>query len=215
METRTDGILPALDYLDRARSYEEGNIDLPQLGKRVVVIGGGNVALDAAVIAKRLGSEQVIVLYRRSKDEMPGWESEYLEATALGVEFRWLSAVNSVNVKMGKLQSVNVQRMKFAQTQEDSRRWVEPDVDYPDYELPCDSLIYALGQTLDASIAEHLGIETPDKNGIQVDISTYRTNNPKVFAAGEAVSGGATIVFSMSQGMAAGRSIGKWLLEGK
>src|ERR1035437_4973633 len=81
METRTDSILPALDYLDRARKYEEGTVDLPQLGKRVVVIGGGNVALDAAVIAKRLGSEQVIVLYRRSKDEMPGWESEYLEAS--------------------------------------------------------------------------------------------------------------------------------------
>lgn len=215
MEIPADGIFSAMDYLDLARKYEEGTIDLPKLGKRVVVIGGGNVALDAAVLAKRLGSEQVIVLYRRSKDEMPGWESEYLEATELGVEFRWLSSVISVTIKIGKLQSVNVQQMRFTETQRDGRRGIEPDLEFPNYALPCDSLIYALGQTLDASIADHFGIEALNKSGIQVDLSTYHTNIPKVFAAGEVVSGGATIVYSMSQGMAAGRSIGRWLLEDK
>jgi glutamate synthase (NADPH/NADH) small chain len=215
MQKAVAGIQPALDFLDRARKYEGGTVNLPQLGKRVVVIGAGNVALDAAVLAKRLGSEQVIVLYRRSKEEMPGWESEHLEATSLGVEFRWLSTVDSVTVKKGKLQSVIVQQMKFTQTQEGGRKWVEPDLEFPKYEIPCDSLIYALGQEFDSSIADHFGFEILDKQGIQVDLSTYRTNIPKVFAAGEVVSGGATIVYSMSQGMAAGRSIGNWLLEGK
>jgi glutamate synthase (NADPH/NADH) small chain len=213
MESEVDDIIPALDFLDWTRKYEQGIGDPPQLGKRVVVIGGGNVALDAAVVAKRLGSERVIVLYRRFKNEMPGWESEYLEATNLGVEFRWMSIVNSVKVKMKKLQSINVQRMKFTQTQEDGRRWVEPNLDYPIYEIPCDTLIYALGQKLDPSIADCFGIETSEMLGIQVDPSTFQTNVPKVFAAGEAISGGATIVYSMSQGMSAGRSIGKWLLE--
>jgi dihydropyrimidine dehydrogenase (NAD+) subunit PreT len=215
MEGPVDGIVPALEYLDWARKYEEGTADLPQLGKRVIVIGGGNVALDAAVVAKRLGSQQVIVLYRRDKNEMPGWESEYLEATSLGVEFRWLSSVDSATIEMQKLHSVNVQPMKFTETEEGGRRWVEPDLELATYALPCVSLIYALGQKLDVSIADHFAVGTLDGREIQVDPSTYHTNIPKVFAAGEAVSGGATIVYSMSQGMAAGRSIGKWLSEGK
>ena len=86
---------------------------------------------------------------------MPGWESEYFEATQLGVEFRWLSVVNSLKIDEGKMQSVCVQRMKFTQTMEGGRKWVEPDPDYPEYELCCDTLIYALGQKLDPSIADH------------------------------------------------------------
>ena len=70
----------------------------------VVIIGGGNVALDAAVVAKRSGAREVIVLYRRSRDEMPGWESEYLEATRLGVEFRWLSTLAVIEQNDGKVQ---------------------------------------------------------------------------------------------------------------
>jgi len=214
MENGVEGILSALDYLEHARKYEEGVADLPQLGNQVVVIGGGNVALDAAILAKRLGSEQVIVLYRRSKDEMPGWESEYLEAASLGVEFRWLSSVNAVTIEKKKLQSVTVQRMKFTKSQKGGRRWVEPDLEVPIYQFPCDSLIYALGQELDLAISDYLGIKTLDKQKIQVDPSSFQTSVPKIFAAGEAVSGGSTIVYSMSQGMTAGRSIGRWLLEG-
>ena len=214
MDKEAEGILSALGYLEHARKYEEGRADLPQLGNQVIVIGGGNVALDAAILAKRLGSEQVIVLYRRSRDEMPGWESEYLEAARLGVEFRWLSSVNAVTIKKKKLQSVTVQRMKFTQNKKGGRRWVERNEAVPTYQLSCDSLIYALGQELDSSVADYFGVETLDKQRIQVDHSSFQTNVPKIFAAGEAVSGGSTIVDSMSQGMAAGRSIGRWLLEG-
>ena len=215
MDGPVEGIVPALEVLDRARKYEAGAADLPPLGKRVVVIGGGNVALDAAVVAKRLGAEQVIVLYRRFKHELPGWESEYLEATNLGVEFRWLSSVSAVTVKQKELQSVQVQPMRFTQSQQGGRRWVEPDPERPSYELPCDALIYALGQKLDAAIAEDFGIGARDASEIHVDPATFHTSLPKVFAAGEAVSGGATIVYSMSQGMAAGRAIARWLLEGQ
>ena len=85
------GVFSALPVLEAARSGR-----LTGLGQRVIVVGGGNVALDAAVVAKRTGAEQVILLYRRGKTEMPGWESEYLEACELGVEFRWLSVVDKI-----------------------------------------------------------------------------------------------------------------------
>ena len=174
------------------------------------MVGGGNVALDAAVVAKRLGAEQVLVIYRRSKDEMPGWESEYLEACSLGVEFRWLSVIDEIIVVQGQLQAVKISQMRFVSASLGGRRWVEPDPEIPPYTLPCDTLIFALGQTLEDGIQEVLGIES-DTPLLIVKEGSFQTPIPGLFAAGEAVSGGSTIVASMSAGMAAAREIDQFL----
>lgn len=206
-----NGVYSALDYLDKARHAAKYQEDPPGLGQVVVIVGGGNVALDAAVMAKNLGAERVIVLYRRSKKEMPGWESEYLEAAKLGVEFRWLSVIKQILSVNGRVKAVEVQSMCFNGEDVDGRRKVEPLIDIPTYQLLCDSVVLALGQVIDQSLMEDFGISFTEQITIPVSQITYQTENPKIFAGGEAVSGGTNIVNSLSQGMSAGRAIHKWL----
>ena len=207
------GVHSAMDYLEQARQNAKDELAPPDLGEQVIVIGGGNVALDAAVMAKRSGAERVIVLYRRTKDQMPGWESEYLEAASLGVEFRWLSVVTQINSVQDDIQSVDVQTMKLTARASDGRRGVAPADAVPTYNLLCDSVIMALGQALDATLLDHFGIEAAKDGTIATDPSTFQTTAAKIFAGGEAATGGATIVYSLNQGMRAGQAIDKWLQE--
>ncbi|MDO9088278.1 MAG: FAD-dependent oxidoreductase [Anaerolineaceae bacterium] len=204
------GVYAALEFLQQARSAAFGDGTPPQLGKRVLVVGGGNVALDAAVVAKRLGAEQVLVVYRRSKEEMPGWESEYLEACSLGVEFRWLSVIDEIITNQDQLQAVKISQMRFVSASLGGRRWVEHDSEIPVYTLHCDTLIFALGQTLEEGIQEVMGLQ---KNAplLPVNEGSFQTPRPGLFSAGEAVSGGSTIVACMSAGMKAAREIAQYL----
>ncbi len=209
------GVSSALGFLQQARAAALAGSTEPALGNCVVIVGGGNVAVDAAVAAKRMGVERVIVLYRRTLEEMPAWPSEYLEATALGVEFRWLTTAKSVRTFNGRIDAVEVQPMRRTPAQQAGRRGVGPDVQSPCYDLPCDSLLLALGQSLDTTLLGGLGVAVSTAGRIAVDGATFRTNHPKVFAAGEAVTGGSTVVGSLAQGMAAGRAIGRWLSDPK
>jgi glutamate synthase (NADPH/NADH) small chain len=204
-----DRVSAALPVLESARALAPDD-DRRFAGKTVVVVGGGNVALDAAVVARRRGAAQVIVLYRRGKAEMPGWESEYLEACALGVEFRWLSVVDEVISQDRQLRGVRVGRTRYVSAQAGGRTWVEADPSQPAYPQPCDLLITALGQQFNAKLAESLGLATA-RGLLQTTTGTCQTSNPKVFAAGEAVSGGSTIVACLSAGIRAGREIHQWL----
>ncbi|HZW03234.1 MAG TPA: FAD-dependent oxidoreductase, partial [Anaerolineaceae bacterium] len=207
------GVFSALDLLTAARPVQHGEKGLSFCGKTVVVVGGGNVALDAAVVSKRLGAAQVIVLYRRGKDEMPAWESEYLEACSLGVEFRWLSVVQQVLCQAGRAASVQVGRTRYVKEATGDRRWVEADPAQPVYEQRCDIVVLALGQRLDADFLPAFGL--PAGEGLlAVELGSFQTRRPGVFAGGEAVSGGATIVACVSAGMAAGREIHAWLAAG-
>lgn len=208
--TQSSGVYSALDFLQKARLATLGDGTPPQLGKRVLVVGGGNVALDAAVVAKHLGAEQVLVIYRRSKDEMPGWESEYLEACSLGVEFHWLSVIDEILTGQGHLHAVKIGQMRFVSSHMGGRRWVERDPAIAPYTLPCDTLIFALGQTLEEGIQKLLGLEG-DSTLLPLLEESFQTPIPGLFAAGEAVSGGSTIVACMSAGMAAAREIAQFL----
>lgn len=210
--TQSTGVYSALDFLQKDRLAALGYRTPPQLGKRVLVVGGGNVALDSAVVAKRSGAEQVLVIYRRSKDEMTGWESEYLEACSLGVEFRWLSVIDEIITYQDQLQAVKIGQMRFVSTHLGGRRWVERDSAIAPYTLPCDTLIFALGQTLEEGIQEILGFKG-DSTLLPLVEGSFQTPVPGLFAAGEAVSGGSTIVACMSAGMAAAREIAQFLLS--
>ena len=90
---------------------------------------------------------------------MPGWESEYLEACSLGVEFRWLSVIDEIMTNQDQLQAVKIGQMRFVSASLGGRRWVEQDSEIPVYTLPCDTLIFALGQTLEEGIQEVLGLQ--------------------------------------------------------
>ncbi len=204
------GLYSALDFLARARGGEPVST-----GKRVAVVGAGNVAMDAAVVARRLGAEQVMVLYRRGLTEMPAWESEYLEACQLGVEFRWLSVVEHIHTEVSdggglRVSGVDIARTRYSKDKMSGRRGVEPDPQQPAYLQPCDAIIFALGQAPDERNAGLFGAAVAG-GLIAVEPGSGRTSNPKVFAAGEAVTGGSTVVASMSAGMAAGRAIHAFL----
>jgi glutamate synthase (NADPH) small chain len=209
-ELKIEGVSSAMDYLDDVRCADIKNENPPDLGQQVIIVGGGNVALDAAVMAKRHGADRVIVLYRRSNEEMPGWESEYLEAARLGVEFRWLSTIKEFVVADNKLFSIDVETMRFSRTSSNGRRRVEPAADIPIYNLKCDSVVLALGQFLDNAILDHFDLPQPEFGQIPIN-TNYQTENPKIFAGGEVANGGGTIVSSLSQGMTAGKSIHEWL----
>jgi dihydropyrimidine dehydrogenase (NAD+) subunit PreT len=212
-DSSQSGVRPAMDLLSDARLYAQGEIKKPGIGEMVVVIGGGNVALDAAIVAKKTGAERAIVLYRRSLEEMPAWRSEYLDATAQGVEFRWLSIVKQVVVENNQVRAIEVQPMRRTQTLQGRRRGVEPDPSALTYMMPCDMVLLALGQQLDKTWAEEAGISLTDQGSIDVDQTTHQTRRPGIFAGGEAVIGGATAVHCIADGMAAGLSIHSWLTE--
>lgn len=201
------GVESAIDYLAGARRHSKGSGERGATGKIVAVIGGGNVALDAAVVARRSGAERVIVLYRRTKEQLPGWESEYLEAAALGVEFRWLSIVEEVISTGRGIQSIRVASMRLGDKAADGRRRVDPDPEAGSYLLPCDQVIHALGQVLDPALASAFGLAVSPRGTIVVDPATHRAGQSKLFAGGECVSGGSSIVASMRQGMQAAQAI--------
>jgi glutamate synthase (NADPH/NADH) small chain len=210
--TDLPGVISALGSLRDARSHSRGQAPAPELGDVVVVIGGGNVAMDAAVMAKRLGVERVIVLYRRTLEEMTAWHSEYMEAADIGVEFRWLTTAIAIKGKQ-RVETIEIQPMRRTDIGADNRRKVEPDPEASIYEMACSTVILALGQALDSDLAESLGLTTTEDRVIVADPATYQTNRSKVFAAGEAITGGSTVVNSLAQGMAAGRAIHQLLSE--
>ncbi len=209
--TELSGVMQALGFLEQARMYAHGKSACPALGEVAVVVGGGNVALDAAVTARHLGTEQVIVLYRRTMEEMPAWPSEYVEAASVGVEFRWLSTVKAIQGDGGQVQAIEVQPMRRCEVLADGRRGVGPDTRASPYRLRCDSVLLALGQALDEDLATTLGLVLTAEGTIQVDPETFQTDHPKVFAAGEATAGASTVVASLARGLAAGQAIHRWL----
>jgi NADPH-dependent glutamate synthase beta subunit-like oxidoreductase len=198
-----EGMVDVLEFLGQARAGRS-----PVAADRtVVIIGGGNVALDAAVVARRAGAREVIIFYRRSHAEMPGWESEYLEAARLGVEFRWLSNIAVIEQTDGKVNAVQIQKMRLTNKSKGGRRWVEPDPDQALSRVPCQMVIPALGQLVERDWLAGLGLDlSPDGSPI-VDATTFQTSLPRVFAGGELISGGSTIVNSLHQGMQAGDSL--------
>jgi glutamate synthase (NADPH/NADH) small chain len=207
-----EGVKSVLPHLEQVRLHALGEAAAPALGETTVVVGGGNVAVDAALTAKQLGVERSIILYRRTLEEMPAWRDEYLEAVKLGVEFRWLTTVGAIRGENGRVRRVEVRPMRRVGVGPDGRRGVEPDPRADTYEIPCDSVILALGQRLDRALAESLELSVTKDGTIEVDPDSFQTSHPKVFAAGEVASGGSTVVRSLARGMEAGRKINQHLL---
>lgn len=181
-----------------------------EVGKRVVVIGGGNTAIDVAREAVRLGAEHVTLVYRRTRDEMPAYGFEVEEAEAEGVEFEWLAAPVEI-AGHGRVQRLRCSRMCLGEPGVDGRRRPEP-VEGGDFWLAADTVVAAIGQRPRAEVADWLdGVEL-EHGGLVVDSATGQTGNPFVFAGGDAVSGGASVVQAVAEGKRAARAIEEALL---
>lgn len=180
-------------------------------GREVIVVGGGNVAMDAARTARRLGSEHVTILYRRTRKEMPARAEETVHAEEEGVRFIYLAApVELRGDDEGWLRSMRCIRMELGEPDESGRRSPAP-IPGSEFELPCDTAIVAIGSRAHPLVPE----TTPDlkisrRGYIAID-DTGATSKPGVFAGGDIVTGAATVIEAMGAGRRAAESIHRYL----
>jgi len=185
-----------LDAIKMLRDTAEA--EPPQIGRRVVVYGGGNTAMDAARTARRLGATDAVVVYRRTKDRMPAHESEVADAEAEGVRMKWLSTI--ARADGGK---VLIERMRLDET-----GFPQPTGEYE--ELDADTVVLALGQEPDLTLLEGLpGVEI-DKGVVRVG-PNMMTGYPGVFAGGDMVPSDRTVTVAIGHGKLAARHIDAWL----
>lgn len=187
-------IMDAVSLLEDVELEDEK----PMLGRRVVIYGGGNTAIDAARTAKRLGAEEAVILYRRTRDKMPAHDSEVKEAEEEGIMMRWLSTVKQVDEG-----SITIEKMEL-----DENGFPQPTGEYE--ELGADSLVMALGQEADLSLIEDSpNIEIED--GVVKVNSQMMTGLKGVFAGGDMVPSERTVTVAIGHGKKAARYIDAYL----
>ena len=212
-----NGVVSANEFLTRAnlmRAYDEGYDTPIYVGKRVAVVGGGNVAMDAVRTAKRLGAEAAII-YRRSEAELPARREEVHHAKEEGIEFRMLTNPTRVlGTDNGWVRGLNCVEMELGEPDESGRR--SPVVkEGSDFELECDVVIMALGTSPNPLLKQTTaGLET-NRRGCIVADEAGATTRKGVFAGGDAVTGAATVILAMGAGRRAERAIDEYVRNGK
>jgi len=184
----------------------------PVVGDSVVVIGGGNTAVDVAREARRLGASRVLMLYRRTRSEMPAYPFEVHEAEGEGVEITFLTLPVRF-IGGDRVQAIECRRAELGEPEADGRR--RPyDVPGSEFVLPVDTVVKAIGQRPRAEFLSWIdGLEMRDGR-IAVDPESGQTGNPRFFAAGDACNGGATVVEAVREGKLAARGVHEWLDRG-
>jgi dihydropyrimidine dehydrogenase (NAD+) subunit PreT len=198
---QTSGVIDALRFIERYKTAADFEI-----GRRVVVIGGGNTAIDAANAARRLGADSVHLFYRRTEKEMPAFSFEYDHSKVEGVQFHWLAQPVAIVAREGRVAAVKFAITRLSEPDASGRRTAIP-VAGSEFDFPCDTVIPALGQSrLTDLLQATRGIEL--KNGaVLVDRATGRTGNPKYYAGGDCVNGGREVVDAVADGKRAARAI--------
>ncbi len=194
-EDQAQSVIDAVGFL---REVNLGNRKIP--GNQVIVIGGGNVAIDAARVAKRLGAEKVTVVYRRSEREMPAYPEEIKGAQEEGIEFSFLTAPVSIQSQDGQVTGFECIRTELGPPDASGRRRPTPVKD-SEFIIPCDAVIPAIGQKADVAWLENEpALTLTSRQTFKVDPDTYQTSIPHVFAGGDAVTGPATVVEAIAAG---------------
>ncbi len=201
-----EGVINAVDFL-RAIALGK-HVDV---GERVAVIGGGNTAIDAARTAKKLGAREVLILYRRSREEMPALPHEVELAEKDGIKFHFLVAPKQIIGEKGKVKAVECLRMRLGEPDESGRRRPIP-ISFSEHQYEVEMVIPALGQVAETWCLPQELI-SKDKRGppIQVDQLTMETSIPGVFAGGDIATGPASIIEAVGAGKRAAMSIHLYL----
>ncbi len=209
------GVYSANEFLTRVnlmKAYREDSTTPIQRAKRVVVVGGGNVAMDAARSALRLGAEKVYIVYRRSMEELPARREEVEHAIEEGVEFMLLNNPTEIlGDEKGFVAGVKCIRMELGAPDASGRR---SPVEIPDSEflLECDSVIMSIGTSPNPLIKSTTeGLEINRRGGIVVAEESGKTSLEGVYAGGDAVTGAATVILAMGAGKTAAKSIDEYL----
>jgi NADPH-dependent glutamate synthase beta subunit-like oxidoreductase len=190
-----------VDALSLLRDVEDGSAGPPLLGRRVAVYGGGNTAMDAARTAKRLGAEDAVIVYRRTRDRMPAHESELEEALAEGIQIKWLTTIKYADA--GKLQ---IERMEL-----DDSGFPQPTGEFE--ELEADALVLATGQQTDLSLLEGVAGIAEEDGAVKVD-GNLMTGHAGIFAGGDMVPAERTVTVAIGHGRRAAHGVDRWLRGG-
>lgn len=210
-----NGVLSCNEYLTRVNLMDASNsgTDTPLLyGKNVAVIGGGNTAMDAVRTAKRLGAEHAMIVYRRSEEEMPARVEEVRHAKEEGIEF--LTLHNPIEYhadETGRVKEVVLQVMALGEPDESGRRSPMP-VEGKTITIPVDLVIVSVGVSPNPLIPNTVaGLDISKKGTIVVAEETMQSNISTLFAGGDIVRGGATVILAMSDGRRAAKAIHEYL----
>ncbi len=201
---RLEGVWDSLEFIERLK---RGRLNELQVGERVVVIGGGNTAIDCAREAVRLGAKDVVVLYRRTEKEMPAYAHEVRAAKKEGVRFLWLTAPIRF-LGNERVEGVECIAMRLGAADVSGRPTPEP-VPGSEFILEADAVIKAIGQQPHRELLEQLGLE--HKAGLVQINEQYQTSKPYIFAGGDCVSGGGTVVEAVRDGRVAAWAIHRYL----
>ena len=198
------GVHHALEFLDQINSGKR-----VALGNSVAVIGGGNAAVDAARTAKRLGVDQVTIVYRRSRDEMPAIRTEIEEAEKEGIKLKILSSPVQILESDGRVQGIKCMEMRLGAPDASGRRRPIPIPD-SEFDMKVNNVIIAIGQLVDPKGPAKV-LDLTEWGTIAADNITYQTSMKGVFAGGDVVSGPATVVEAIGAGKDAAISIDRYL----
>ena len=202
-----EGVYGGVDFLHEINSGRK-----PAVGKRCAVIGGGNVAMDVCRSAVRLGAEKTYIVYRRSEAEMPADKQEIAEAMAEGVNFRFLNAPVEILGADGRVTALKAELMQLGEPDEKGRR--KPTSTGKFEEIPVDSVIAAIGQTIDWGDLDTGAMEKGRKDSAVVDSIAYQTAEPDIFAGGDCVTGPKFAIDAIAAGKQGAISISR-LLRGR
>jgi len=202
------GVFDAVDLLRQVNNNEKVKV-----GERVAVIGGGNVAIDAARTALRQGAKEVTILYRRSRDEMPANPYEVIEGEGEGVKIQFLVAPKRILGRDGLVTGLECIKMTLGEPDETGRRAPKP-VEGSEFTVTIDTVILAIGEAPDLSFLPK-EIEISEENTIAVEPFSTETSQPGVFAGGDCVSGPATVIEAILAGKRAAECIDQYLTSEK
>ena len=198
------GVMSSNEYLTRVNlmGAASADSDTPVLkGKRVAVIGGGNTAMDSVRTAKRVGAERAIIVYRRSEEEMPARVEEVHHAKQEGVEFMTLhNPIEYIGDEKGRVKAMKLQKMRLGEPDASGRRSPEP-IEGAVETLEIDEVIVSVGVSPNPLIPNTVkGLEISRKGTIVVDENTMKSALPDLYAGGDIVRGGATVILAMGDG---------------
>lgn len=211
------GVYSANEFLTRInlmKAYKKGSLTPVMYAKKVAVVGGGNVAMDAARCAKRLGAEKVYVVYRRSEAELPARAEEVEHAKEEGIEFKLLT--NPKEILSGDNGFVNgIKCVKMELTEPDSSGRLKPvEKNNSEFIIDVDSVIMSIGTSPNPLIKSTTeGLNVNSRGGIVVDELTGKTSKDGVFAGGDAVTGAATVILAMGAGKDAAKAIDDYIKQ--
>jgi glutamate synthase (NADPH/NADH) small chain len=210
-----NGVLTANEFLTRAnlmKAYKFPEYDTPiKIGKVITVIGGGNVALDSARVALRLGAEKVNIVYRRTEAEMPARREEYHHAIEEGIHFQFLlNPVRILGNSEGNVNQIEVIKMKLGEPDASGRPRPIP-IENTETMIKCDTVIIAIGTNANPILTKSIPKLNLTKWGYIKTDENGKTNIEGIFAGGDIVTGSATVISAMGAGRKAAKAINEYL----